>query len=129
MSASPAKPDRRSELKTALEALQRDQQKISISAVARKAGVTPALIHNTYPDVAEQIRAITGREPTAVRSKEAQTLLALQATNKRLHQENTQLNADVARLASIAQTLTDEIARLRAVAAGKVSEMVKQSPP
>jgi cell division protein FtsB len=97
--------------------------------VARKAGVTPALIHNTYPDVAEQIRAITGREPTAVRSKEAQTLLALQATNKRLHQENTQLNADVARLASIAQTLTDEIARLRAVAAGKVSEMVKQSPP
>jgi cell division protein FtsB len=55
--------------------------------------------------------------------------LALQATNKRLHQENTQLNADVARLASIAQTLIDEIARLRAVAAGKVSEMVKQSPP
>lgn len=62
----------------------------------------------------------------AIRSKEAETLLALQATNKRLQQENIQLNADVARLASILQTLNDEIARLRAVGTGKVVELVRQ---
>lgn len=48
------------------------------------------------------------------------------ATNKRLQQENIQLNADVARLASIVQTLNDEIARLRAVGTGKVVELVRQ---
>jgi len=64
--------------------------------------------------------------PTAIRSKEAETLLALQATNKRLQQENIQLNADVAWLASIVQTLNDEIARLRAVGTGKVVELVRQ---
>ena len=111
---------------TALQALQSDEQKISISAVARKAGVTPDLIHNTYPEVAEQNRKITGREPTDIRSKEAETLLALQATNKRLQQGNIQLNADVARLTSIVQTLNDEIARLWAVGTGKVVELVRQ---
>lgn len=126
MTTHAIKPDRRAALMTALTAMQRDEQKISISAVARKAGVTPALIHNTYPEVAEQIRKLTGREPAAIRSKEAETLLALQATNKRLQQENIQLNADVARLASILQTLNDEIARLRAVGTGKVVEMVRQ---
>ena len=62
----------------------------------------------------------------AIRSKDAETLLALQATNKRLQQENIQLNADVARLASIVQTLNDEIARLRAVGTGRVVELVRQ---
>jgi uncharacterized small protein (DUF1192 family) len=38
-----------------------------------------------------------------------------------------QPNADVARPASIVQTLTDEIARLRAPSAGQVVEMGKQS--
>lgn len=126
MTTHATKPDRRAALMTALTAMQSDEQKISISAVARKAGVTPALIHNTYPEVAEQIRKLTGREPAAIRSKEAETLLALQSTNKRLQQENIQLNADVARLASIVQTLNDEIARLRAVGTGKVVELVRQ---
>lgn len=126
MTTHATKPDRRAALMAALQAMQSDEQKISISAVARKAGVTPALIHNTYPEVAEQIRKLTGREPAAIRSKEAETLLALQATNKRLQQENIQLNADVARLASIVQTLNDDIARLRAVGTGKVVELVRQ---
>lgn len=121
------KPDRRTALLAALEILQREQQKISISAVARKAGVTPALIHNTYPDVAEQIRTITGQHPEAKSARGNETLRVLQTANKHLHQENAQLHADVARLASIVQTLTDEIARLRAVAVGKVVDLVKSA--
>lgn len=127
MSRPAEKPDRRAALLAALEALQRDQHKLSISAVARRAGVTPALIHNTYPDVAEQIRTLSGRDASALRSKEATALTILQTDNKRLHRDNSQLNADVARLASIVQTLTDEIARLRALSTGQVVEMGKQS--
>jgi AcrR family transcriptional regulator len=129
MSRMPSKPDRRAALLAALDALQCGQQKVSISAVARKAGVTPALIHNTYPDVAQQIRAATGRDAIAVRGQKDQELQALQASNKRLHQENTQLTADVARLASIVQTLTDEVARLRAVSAGKVIDAIRPTRP
>jgi hypothetical protein len=39
--------------------------------------------------------------------------------------EDLELNADVARLASIVRTLTDEITRLRAVTTGKAIELVK----
>ncbi len=126
MSTPADKPDRRAALLAALENLQRDQQKISISAVARKAGVTPALIHNTYPDVAAQIRGITGRQPEQKITRDNDIMRKLQASNKHLNRENAQLSADVARLASIVQTLTDEISRLRAVSAGKVVEMAKQ---
>lgn len=119
------KPDRRAALLTALEDLRRNQQKVSISAVARKAGVTPALIHNTYPDVAERIRSLTGRQPEAKAQRDGDSLRALQTANKRLQRDNAELNADVARLASIVQTLTDEIARLRAVTAGKAVVLVK----
>lgn len=88
MSRSAEMPDRRAALVAALEVLQRDQHKISISAVARKAGVTPALIHNTYPDVAERIRAVSGRDASALRGKENALLKSLQADNKRLHHDN-----------------------------------------
>ncbi len=120
------KPDRHAALLAALESLQRDQQKISISAVARKAGVTPALIHNTYPEVAAQIRTVSGRDASAVRNQKVEVLQALQVANKRLYLENTQLNADVARMASIVQTLTHEIAKLRALLAGQVVDISKQ---
>ncbi len=125
MSTHADKPDRRTTLLNALEELHRNQQKISISAVARKAGVSPALIHNTYPDVAERIRTITGRQPETRAAREEGSLRALQEANKRLQQDNTQLNADLARLASIVQTLTDEVTRLRALSSGKAIELLK----
>ena len=87
--------------------------------------MTPALIHNTYPDVADRIRTLTGRQPEAKAERDGDSLRALQTANKRLQQDNAEPNADVARLASIVQTLTDEIARLRAVTAGGAVELVK----
>jgi len=44
------------EIQRAIVQLQADQGKLSISAVAKLAEVTPGLIHNTYPDLAEKIR-------------------------------------------------------------------------
>ncbi|WP_244113902.1 hypothetical protein [Burkholderia cepacia] len=35
--------------------------KLSIAGVAAEAGVSAGLIHNTYPDIAEEIRAQVGR--------------------------------------------------------------------
>ena len=49
-------------IEQAIEQLQASQGKLSISAVAKMAGVTPALIHNTYPDLAEKIRALWARQ-------------------------------------------------------------------
>ena len=48
-------------IQQAIEQLQASQGKLSISAVANMAGVTPALIHNTYPDLAEKHGAILYR--------------------------------------------------------------------
>ena len=48
-------------IEQAIEQLQASQGKLSISAVAKMAGVTPALIHNTYPDLAEKIRGLVGK--------------------------------------------------------------------
>ncbi|MCF3159777.1 TetR family transcriptional regulator, partial [Pseudomonas juntendi] len=42
-------------------------EKLSITSVARAAGVTPGLIHNTYPSIAERIRNIVGKSVRAQR--------------------------------------------------------------
>lgn len=49
------------EIRQAIAQVQAGQGKVSISAVAKMAGVTPALIHNTYPDLAEKIRGLVGK--------------------------------------------------------------------
>lgn len=49
------------EIQRAIVQLQADQGKLSISAVAKLAEVTPGLIHNTYPDLAEKIRRPGGQ--------------------------------------------------------------------
>lgn len=79
--------------------------------------------------MAQCIRSLTGREQPSKRIEENEALCALQAINKRLHRENVQLNADVARLASIVQTLTEETATLRAIRTGKVVELYRDAKP
>lgn len=37
-------------------------KRVSITAVAKEAGVTPALVHNRYPEFAAKIRAHVGLE-------------------------------------------------------------------
>ncbi len=44
-----------------------DEKKVTIAAVAREAGISAALIHNHYPNVAEAIREIQGRSSRAQR--------------------------------------------------------------
>ncbi|WP_261514412.1 TetR family transcriptional regulator, partial [Burkholderia multivorans] len=51
----------REELQLAMLRVKNKGLKLSISAVATEAGVSAGLIHNTYPDIAEEIRAQVGR--------------------------------------------------------------------
>ncbi|NNJ16570.1 TetR family transcriptional regulator [Pseudomonas putida CSV86] len=95
-------------------------QKLSISSVARAAGVTPGLIHNTYPAVAERIRNLMGKSVRAQRDSKHQALMKEKELNKALRGENSLLLEELARLASVNQRLMIELAQLDGVAQGKV---------
>ncbi|KAA0946095.1 TetR family transcriptional regulator [Pseudomonas aeruginosa] len=95
-------------------------QKLSISSVARAAGVTPGLIHNTYPAVAERIRNLMGKSVRAQRDSKHQALMKEKELNKALRAENSLLLEELARLASVNQRLMIELAQLDGVAQGKV---------
>jgi hypothetical protein len=107
-------------IQRAIEKLQASQGKISISAVAKMAGITPALIHNTYPDIAEKIRGLGGRATRTQRDSKHEELVREREVNHSLRQELTDARADLAKLASINQTLLNEVALLKGIATGKV---------
>jgi transposase-like protein len=102
-------------------------EKISIASVARAAGVTPGLIHNTYPAVAERIRTLMGKSVRAQRDSKHQALANEKEKNKALRAENDQLLAELAQLASVNQCLIFEMAELKACATGKLVSLNPKS--
>lgn len=102
-----------SNLKAALAALLDEKSPVTISAVAARANVTPGLIHNTYPDMAETIRRASKRARPKSRDS-ADELLKLEAENKRLQEELAKANIDIKKLGSIQASLREEIKELRA---------------
>jgi len=104
-------------------------EKLSITSVARAAGVTPGLIHNTYPSIAERIRNIVGKSVRAQRDSKHQALMSEKEKNRVLRAENDQLLAEVARLASVNQRLIFEMIQLKVVANGKVTALPLKPGP
>lgn len=90
------------------------EHKITISAVAREAGVSPALIHNHYPGIAETIRELQGRSSRAQRDVKRDDLHAEQEKNRTLRKEMQELRAKIASLASINEVLNLENRILKA---------------
>lgn len=113
------------EIQRAIVQLQGSQSKVSISAVAKAAGVTPGLIHNTYPDVAEQIRSLGGKATRAQRDAKHEALAKERETNRGLRREIAELKADLAKLASINQTILSEMAVLKGMTSGKVVSLLQ----
>lgn len=114
-----------SQIQLAIQQLQKEGGPISISKVAKVAGFTPALIHNTYPDWAEKIRAITGKGVRAQRDEKHQALMEARTSLRELRKVNAALTADLAKQASINQTLLAEIAMLKGMATGKVTGILR----
>ncbi|WP_414946143.1 TetR family transcriptional regulator [Serratia marcescens] len=107
-------------LNKAIDDLVEGNSKLSIASVARAAGVTPGLIHNTYPAVAERIRIIMGKSVRTQRDSKHQALMVEKEKNRVLRVENGQLLEELARIASVNQRLLFEMAELRAVYSGDV---------
>ena len=113
----------------AIEQLQASQGKLSISAVAKMAGVTPALIHNTYPDLAEKIRGLVGKATRTQRDAKHSALVREREINRALRQELVETRATIAKLASVNQTLLNEMAVLKGIATGKVVAILRAREP
>ncbi|THJ50829.1 TetR family transcriptional regulator [Burkholderia sp. LS-044] len=91
--------------------------KLSISAVAREAGVSPSLIHNHYPDIAEEIRLRLGASSRQQRDAKHEKLKQIRESNKVLRKELAEMRRQIAKLASINETLILENQARRAATA------------
>lgn len=105
--------DREKDLKLALYRIQKGrartgESKITISAVAREAGVSTALIHNYYPSIAEAVREAQGRSSRALRDLKHQDLVAEREKSATYRKEIKELRAQMANLASINEVLLEE---------------------
>ena len=116
-------------IEQAIEQLQASQGKLSISAEAKMAGVTPALIHNTYPELAEKIRGLVGKATRTQRDAKHSALVREREINRTLRKELVETRATIAKLASVNQTLLNEIAVLKGVATGKVVAILRAREP
>ena len=116
-------------IEQAIEQLQASQGKLSISAVAKMAGVTPALIHNTYPDLAEKIRGLVGKATRTQRDAKHSALVREREINRTLRQELVETRATITKLASVNQTLLNEMAVLKGIATGKVVAILRAREP
>lgn len=97
----------------------------SISSLAAEVGVSPSLIHHVYPDIAEKIRALSGKSSRQQRDKKGRQIAEAKETIRELRNELKGIKEDMAKLASINLNLYDEIAILKAKNEGKVQSIVK----
>ncbi|AOS81400.1 MULTISPECIES: hypothetical protein [Hydrogenophaga] len=93
--------------------------KLSVSAVAREAGVTPALIHNHYPAVAEVIRTKLAKSSRQQRDLKQSQLKEALERNRQLRQHLSDAEERIAKLASINEVLLLKNKTLRATAADR----------
>lgn len=98
------------ELIAAIDRVCRTGGSATITAVAREVGVTPALIHNRYPEVASTIRGLAGRDK---RDAMAALKSALEEERRKcgqLRAENGELFAELRKLASVNEGLRQQLA-------------------
>lgn len=110
---------REKELKLAIFRIERGRShtkvtKLSVSAVAREAGVTPALIHNHYPSIAEEVRIKQGASSRQKRDAKQDELKQEREKNRVLRQELEEMKNQLAKLASINEMVLLENRALKA---------------
>lgn len=115
------------ELQLAILRVKNKGLRLSISAVAAEAGVSAGLIHNTYPDIAEEIRALMGRKIRQQRDDMAKELAEAKQRMRELREDLDTALKDLAKTVSINETLRAELATLRAIAAPNVYPMPERT--
>lgn len=98
------------ELLAAIDRVCRTDGSATITAVAREVGVTPALIHNRYPDVASTIRGLAGRHKRAEMTALKSALEEERRKCGQLRAENGELFAELRMLASVNEGLRRQLA-------------------
>jgi AcrR family transcriptional regulator len=107
-----------SELKLALHRLQKREVRVSIAAVAKEAGVTPALLHNRYPGFAEEIRKLVGKATRTQRDTKHELLMEEREKNRQLREQIAGLMSELTNLASVNESVRAELVLERAIASG-----------
>ncbi|MDM0007489.1 TetR family transcriptional regulator [Variovorax sp. J22G73] len=110
---------REKELRLAIWRIERGRShtkatELTISSVAREAGVTAALIHNHYPTVAEAVRLKQGASSRKQRDAKHAELAEERNTNSELRRQLEEARSQLARLATINEMLLVDNAALRA---------------
>ena len=116
-------------IEKALLRLQNRKQEISITAVANEVGVSPGLIHNTYPRIAEKIRKATGRSKKQKADAMAVELKNAKATIQTLRAELKSAVADLTKLASVNARLQHANEHLEASLDAKVQQFPRARGP
>ena len=125
---------RRKDLELAISRIQRGRAhtgatKINITTVANEAGVTPALIHNHYPHIAESIRELGARSSHVQRDAKHGELRAAREKNRVLREEICNLRTQVSKLASLNEVLVVENRILKAKQdTSKVVDLASRKP-
>ena len=115
-------------LKEAFQRLLLSRETVTITDVAKEVGVTPALIHNKYADLAEAIRKRAGKASRDQRYDKHRQLVEAKETIRDLRQANGALLEEVRVLASKNEALRRQLAEARAVASSKNVTPIRRKP-
>ena len=96
---------RRDKFKNIIRKLVVLKQPVNISRVAREAGVSTSLIHNYYPDIADEIRRIANNGPRRSQATLRDKLNDANKKNKTLRDEIRQLQRRISQLATLNEML------------------------
>lgn len=106
-------------LRSALKSLVAAGERVTISGVARAVGVSPALIHNRYPTLAQEIRAKDSYRKSKSTHDLRQELRAEISKNKLLMEEYRKLEEDFRKLSSANEALRVRLAEAEAITRSK----------
>jgi AcrR family transcriptional regulator len=109
----------RQKLLLIIEGMEQADSIITISGVAREAGISSSAIHNRYSDLADRIRAsagvMKGQDAKGKLGKQRGTIMEEKAKRARLRQELAQVKALLQKADSVNASLQLENGRLKAL--------------
>lgn len=126
---SMGRDERRKELKLAIARVASGRSKesgrtLTISAVAREVGVSASLIHNCFPEIAEEIRARAGIPRTAIKQSESR-IAELKKRNNELRQEVREVRRKLAAIATQNELLAMRVQQLESIEKSRVAFISK----